>query len=526
VAKTDLGVKQTCPDCGTKFYDLGRRPCVCPKCCVEFDGVDLEDLNAEANAPNDPPADESVEAGGVSSPSVSVRLLQDVSVCEALGVFTVLFREGEPLPATANIKVNYSPADGANNSISLFAGERPLAAAIYKSGKPTKKEVARILDVTVVLDEHGNFSARAVPANETGQFLVFCATVDTPFTTVYPATDGVVVDIPDIKNEPVHSRALSQTVADRTANTLNAYAGFTVDGEVLECLFEPMETLPASVVIKPDWVDDDERRLGVLLIDVIDLDEEELEELDETSTLTLIDDDRHNAICFEVPEGVERLKLTVRPGGEFTLEALREEGLVELTGELGFLPTAPESGEVHASSSAAQNDTAEREVVRQESDDLDASSPADKDDNAAERQMDGLLSPLTEPQDSSRLFVSHHTDRDGKFALWLVDQLESRGVQCWICSRDIEPGADWHRSVMKAVRECGTMVVVVSPASVESDFVQAEVSRALKLKKRVVPLLLDDELPYWDIDARLENKQRIDWWKVGEAGISVLSASV
>ena len=37
MAKTDLGDKQVCPSCGAKFYDLRKRPAVCPKCTTAFD---------------------------------------------------------------------------------------------------------------------------------------------------------------------------------------------------------------------------------------------------------------------------------------------------------------------------------------------------------------------------------------------------------------------------------------------------------------------------------------------------------
>ena len=37
MANPQLGAKQICPNCSTKFYDLGRRPAVCPKCATEFD---------------------------------------------------------------------------------------------------------------------------------------------------------------------------------------------------------------------------------------------------------------------------------------------------------------------------------------------------------------------------------------------------------------------------------------------------------------------------------------------------------
>ena len=37
MANPDLGQKQVCPECQAKFYDLNRRPAVCPKCTTAFD---------------------------------------------------------------------------------------------------------------------------------------------------------------------------------------------------------------------------------------------------------------------------------------------------------------------------------------------------------------------------------------------------------------------------------------------------------------------------------------------------------
>jgi uncharacterized protein (TIGR02300 family) len=37
LANPDLGAKQICPNCQAKFYDLSRRPAVCPKCATAFD---------------------------------------------------------------------------------------------------------------------------------------------------------------------------------------------------------------------------------------------------------------------------------------------------------------------------------------------------------------------------------------------------------------------------------------------------------------------------------------------------------
>lgn len=37
MANPELGAKQICPNCSAKFYDLNRRPALCPKCGESFD---------------------------------------------------------------------------------------------------------------------------------------------------------------------------------------------------------------------------------------------------------------------------------------------------------------------------------------------------------------------------------------------------------------------------------------------------------------------------------------------------------
>jgi hypothetical protein len=35
MAKPELGSKRVCVSCGTRFYDLGKHPAICPKCGTE-----------------------------------------------------------------------------------------------------------------------------------------------------------------------------------------------------------------------------------------------------------------------------------------------------------------------------------------------------------------------------------------------------------------------------------------------------------------------------------------------------------
>ncbi|MDG1826823.1 MAG: TIGR02300 family protein [Henriciella sp.] len=40
MADPELGTKQVCPSCESKFYDLNKRPATCPKCGHSFDPAD------------------------------------------------------------------------------------------------------------------------------------------------------------------------------------------------------------------------------------------------------------------------------------------------------------------------------------------------------------------------------------------------------------------------------------------------------------------------------------------------------
>jgi uncharacterized protein (TIGR02300 family) len=37
LVKADLGLKRVCPSCGSRFYDLQKRPIECPKCAFAFE---------------------------------------------------------------------------------------------------------------------------------------------------------------------------------------------------------------------------------------------------------------------------------------------------------------------------------------------------------------------------------------------------------------------------------------------------------------------------------------------------------
>lgn len=92
------------------------------------------------------------------------------------------------------------------------------------------------------------------------------------------------------------------------------------------------------------------------------------------------------------------------------------------------------------------------------------------------------------------VFVSHaHKDAvtvDGV----IVKPLNGRGVSTWCSRHDIIPGTLFTVEIEKGLRRSGSMIVVVSPNSVDSEWVKAEVNTAFsdtRFEGRVLPVLLD-----------------------------------
>ena len=78
---------------------------------------------------------------------------------------------------------------------------------------------------------------------------------------------------------------------------------------------------------------------------------------------------------------------------------------------------------------------------------------------------------------------------DAEFVLRLAKDLRAAGASVWVDQLDITPGQRWDRAVEDALAKCVELVVILSPAAVESTNVMDEVSLALEDGKTVVPVL-------------------------------------
>lgn len=86
------------------------------------------------------------------------------------------------------------------------------------------------------------------------------------------------------------------------------------------------------------------------------------------------------------------------------------------------------------------------------------------------------------------IFISH-VGEDEEAAVDLARGLEASGYKTWYYERDSLPGASYLLQTGQAVEDASAVVVLVTPKSVESNQVTAEVVRAHEAAKRFIPVL-------------------------------------
>jgi hypothetical protein len=93
-------------------------------------------------------------------------------------------------------------------------------------------------------------------------------------------------------------------------------------------------------------------------------------------------------------------------------------------------------------------------------------------------------------------FISY-SNHDDAFAQRLHDDLRQHGVQCWYAAHDLAIGAKTRSAIHQAIENHDKMLLILSRHSVESNWVEDEVAKALELESRqgraiLFPIRLDD----------------------------------
>ncbi len=105
-------------------------------------------------------------------------------------------------------------------------------------------------------------------------------------------------------------------------------------------------------------------------------------------------------------------------------------------------------------------------------------------------------------------------------------RLQNQGLSVWIDNEKLIPGTPvWEAELEKAIKTAGAVVVVMSPASKQSDWVRREITLAEQYHKRIFPVLADGDEES-AISIRLITKQFVDIRKNEPAGLDALSINL
>jgi TPR repeat protein len=116
------------------------------------------------------------------------------------------------------------------------------------------------------------------------------------------------------------------------------------------------------------------------------------------------------------------------------------------------------------------------------------------------------------------LFVSHVVEDRGA-ALEVVDELERRGVSCWIAPRDVQPGRPFDEEIVTAIEGSRAMLLIFSEHCNDNVHIRREVTVAGESRKLIIPFRIEDAPPRRGLRVRLSDLHWIDGFAMRERAI-------
>jgi hypothetical protein len=121
----------------------------------------------------------------------------------------------------------------------------------------------------------------------------------------------------------------------------------------------------------------------------------------------------------------------------------------------------------------------------------------------------------------STIFISH-SSKDLAVAQTVCAALESRGLKCWIASRDVGAGDNFQEAIVTAIRTAKVMVLVFSDNANNSTEIKKELALASQNKVAVIPARVEDVVPAAALAYELATRQWINLFNDWEGEIETL----
>ena len=117
--------------------------------------------------------------------------------------------------------------------------------------------------------------------------------------------------------------------------------------------------------------------------------------------------------------------------------------------------------------------------------------------------------PAADDASTPRVFISYCKE-DRSVAYTVCAALENAGYPCWIAPRNVRPGENWGRSIIKSIAAARVMVLVFSRHTNESPHVMNEIERAVSHRMTVMPFRIENVEPSEDLELFISSRHWLD----------------
>lgn len=123
------------------------------------------------------------------------------------------------------------------------------------------------------------------------------------------------------------------------------------------------------------------------------------------------------------------------------------------------------------------------------------------------------------------VFISYSSE-DRDIAETICRSLESRGLTCWISSRDVPAGENFQEAIFHAISGSRAMVLVFSQRANNSNEIKKEVALASQHDLVIIPVRIEDVKPNAALAYELVTRQWVDLFKSWEEALDRLAGRI
>jgi hypothetical protein len=117
------------------------------------------------------------------------------------------------------------------------------------------------------------------------------------------------------------------------------------------------------------------------------------------------------------------------------------------------------------------------------------------------------------------IFISYGREDSKAFAIELNRQLTEQGLITWFDQEDIPLAVDYQKQINTGIEKAHNFIFIIAPRSINSPYCLKEIELAIKLNKRIIPLLHVEEISQEIWQERNPKETKEDWQEYQSKGL-------